>query len=348
MRRFLDDDSRSARPAGEPFDQLAHARTERLLRDAHNAAALSHRLALLDIEARHRLDLHRSHFNPNQPRVPAGHPDGGQWTSEDGGNPGSEQRVMSDVTPENDWQSGAQYASKSGGQRPSNRTRQPSGEAEPGQAARLAIAEARAQNAFARLRELDPNWRPQLGAQNTVEGAIRAYETETVRAEARLRELTRYQTEPIVPKQRPGTPKERNDIAREIAKWLVRNYGRVVEGVAWLREYEAAINAYLDPPKSLEELQQAAASGRKPGYQIHHIVEQKSAEDDKFPRSIIDAPENLVQIPTYKHWEINGWFGRPDSLFGDKSPRDYLRGRDWDERLKVGLDALIQHKVLKP
>jgi hypothetical protein len=28
---------------------------------------------------------HRSHFNPNQPRVPAGNPDGGQWTSSGGG-----------------------------------------------------------------------------------------------------------------------------------------------------------------------------------------------------------------------------------------------------------------------
>src|SRR6266508_514177 len=25
---------------------------------------------------------HIHHYNPNQPRVPAGHPDGGQWTSE--------------------------------------------------------------------------------------------------------------------------------------------------------------------------------------------------------------------------------------------------------------------------
>ena len=28
----------------------------------------------------HRLAWHHSHFNPDQPRVPAGHSDGGQWT----------------------------------------------------------------------------------------------------------------------------------------------------------------------------------------------------------------------------------------------------------------------------
>ena len=41
---------------------------------------LVHRLALIDAGAQHRLAQHRSHFNPNQPRVPAGNPDGGQWT----------------------------------------------------------------------------------------------------------------------------------------------------------------------------------------------------------------------------------------------------------------------------
>jgi MafB19-like deaminase len=62
-------------------DSAARARTERLLQDANDAAALRHRLALIDIEAQHRLAQHRSHYNPDQPRVPAGHPDGGQWTN---------------------------------------------------------------------------------------------------------------------------------------------------------------------------------------------------------------------------------------------------------------------------
>ncbi len=37
------------------------------------------------MDALHRIALQHSHFNPNQPRVPAGNPDGGQWTSEDRG-----------------------------------------------------------------------------------------------------------------------------------------------------------------------------------------------------------------------------------------------------------------------
>jgi hypothetical protein len=60
----------------------SEARTKRLLLDAHRASMLAHRLALIDIEGQFRLAQFRSHYNPNEPRVPKGHPDGGQWTRE--------------------------------------------------------------------------------------------------------------------------------------------------------------------------------------------------------------------------------------------------------------------------
>jgi hypothetical protein len=66
-------------------------------------------------------------FNPAQPRVPAGNPDGGQWTSDGsaGGEAGAgmgtgsgsdtsggitDPRILSDATPDNDWIPGAQFA----------------------------------------------------------------------------------------------------------------------------------------------------------------------------------------------------------------------------------------------
>jgi hypothetical protein len=66
---------------GDASDAISRAHSERLLLGAQGARGLVHRLALIDAEAQHRLGQHRSHFNPNQPRVPAGNPDGGQWTS---------------------------------------------------------------------------------------------------------------------------------------------------------------------------------------------------------------------------------------------------------------------------
>jgi hypothetical protein len=69
----------------DPSNALASGRIERLLQGANEAIALPHRLRLIDLEARHRLAQYRSHYNPNQPRVPAGNPDGGQWTAAGGG-----------------------------------------------------------------------------------------------------------------------------------------------------------------------------------------------------------------------------------------------------------------------
>jgi hypothetical protein len=136
-------------------------------------------------------------------------------------------------------------------------------ELEPGQAARLTLAEARAQDAIRRVQELDPNWRVQFGTDKTAEGEIRALEAEAERAEARIREFTRVEPPPNIPKERPPTTRERNDAAREIAKWLARNLGRVIEGTAWLDESEESIQAYLDPPKTLKELQEAASTPKR-------------------------------------------------------------------------------------
>jgi hypothetical protein len=53
-------------------------------------------------------DYYARKFDPNQPRVPAGSREGGQWTTEGGGI--NDSRVISDATPDNDWKPRAQYA----------------------------------------------------------------------------------------------------------------------------------------------------------------------------------------------------------------------------------------------
>lgn len=121
----------------------------------------------------------------------------------------------------------------------------------------------------------------------------------------------------------------------------------VLDAATWMYAAYPYINAYLDPPKSLDELQDAVANRQK-GYDIHHIVEQTPAARDGYTRTLIDGPANRVRIPTLKHWEITGWYMRPNKAYGGLSPREYLRGKSWAERSRVGLDALIQHKVLKP
>jgi Escherichia/Staphylococcus phage prohead protease len=155
---------------------------------------------------------------------------------------------------------------------------------------------------------------------------------------------------PEIPKERPPTAQERNKIVKDVARRLGR--GAVVaavifEAARWLNEYRAEIVASLDPPKSLDELRDAVTTPRA-GYDKHHIVEQTPAGQDGYPRSMIEAPDNLVRIPRLKHREINGWYQTPNKDFGGLSPREYLRGRAWDERTQVGLRALRNTGVLKP
>ncbi len=153
---------------------------------------------------------------------------------------------------------------------------------------------------------------------------------------------------PEIPKERPPNSRERTGFAKVVARMLgpAATVAEIAKFGAWLTAYAPSIQSYSDPPKSLEELQQAVSTPA-PGYDIHYIVEQTQAERDGFPREIIDSPDNLVRIPTMKHQEINGWYQRESREFGGITPREYLSGRNWGARRAVGLDALRDRGVLK-
>jgi hypothetical protein len=156
---------------------------------------------------------------------------------------------------------------------------------------------------------------------------------------------------PDVPENRPPTSTERTRLAKIAAVFVRGSVGRLVAlaaGAYWLYSERANILSYNDPPKTFKELQDAVSSKSQDGYEDHHVVEQNSAEQDGFPRSQIDDRENVVRIPTYRHRDINGWYSTKNDAFGGQSPRDYLRGRTWEERREMGLSALRRFEVLKP
>ena len=105
------------------------------------------------------------------------------------------------------------------------------------------------------------------------------------------------------------------------------------------------VKAYFDPPQSLEGLQEAALDAQ-PGYDFHHLPEGGSAADASEAQRI-NSPDSELAIPTLKHWELNGWYARKSYDFGGMSPRDYLKGKSWDERRRVGLIGLRKIGVLK-
>jgi hypothetical protein len=253
-------------------------RRQEILRLKSQIAALRFERAMV----RHAMALERcANFNPNQPRVPAGNPDGGQWTSEGGGGSGgiNDTRVISDVTSVDAARPGAQYAE---------------------------------------LR------RPGIGHNNPP---------------------------PDIPQQRPPTIQERNLIAKRLAQSGIA-IAILETGPKWLVEVLAEIRSYHDAPRTLEDLQEAARMESRPGYQDHHIVGQvaRGEPNKDFPDSKIDSHSNVVRIPTLTHREISGWYQTHnlDKPFYGRTPREYLRGKPWSERYRIGLEILRQRGVLLP
>jgi hypothetical protein len=139
--------------------------------------------------------LYECKYSAEQPRVPAGNAEGGQWMSggSSSGAGRNDPRVLSDVTPDNDWKPGAQYAQNRGGRGSAPvRIGGQTVEVTPGQAARLQAAGNRAEDALRQVRQVDPNWRPGPSVYGTgVESEIQKANDLAVAAQARVDELAR-------------------------------------------------------------------------------------------------------------------------------------------------------------
>jgi hypothetical protein len=147
-------------------------------------------------------------YSPDQPRVSAGNPDGGQWTKGDGGNQpstpssrtstersGVPVRYASLETSPNNVltdapASGTRYAA--GNESNEENEREGGMEASPGQLIRLDVAQARLNDLIAQARKIDQNWSPSPGVYEDIEGKITNLEARAQEAEeflARLRGL---------------------------------------------------------------------------------------------------------------------------------------------------------------
>ncbi|MGO4403251.1 hypothetical protein AB4Z10_03180 [Bosea sp. RAF48] len=154
------------------------------------------------------------------------------------------------------------------------------------------------------------------------------------------------------PQDRQSKIRAAKALAKAIARQVLRRAGPIgavvtaIEVGHWLYTEWPSIRSYQDEPRSLMELQEQAGR-RRPGYDDHHIVERGAGSREGFPGSTIDGVDNIVSIPRYKHHEITGWYNRPNPEFAMQSPREYLRGRDWSEHVRMGHRALRQSGVLK-
>ena len=124
-----------------------------------------------------RLALALKAYDPSQPRVPAGNPDGGQWTSTGASSAGATAKPV--------------RVAQSGGGRPSIAPVSIGGQifnANPAQLSRYSAATTRADFYSRQVRNIDPNWKPPHSISETIEGHIRQREAE---AEAAIRHLNK-------------------------------------------------------------------------------------------------------------------------------------------------------------
>ncbi|HLY89370.1 MAG TPA: hypothetical protein VKQ27_10320 [Acetobacteraceae bacterium] len=170
-----------------------------------------------------------------------------------------------------------------------------------------------------------------------------------------------------MPAEEPG-PSTRWQVIKMVAGWAAKRAailaGEDIAGgpvglllnaaqiASWVHDYGPYIQAYTDPPQSLEDLETAAQGPARRGYDVHHIVEQASGRSGEIPTDLIDSEENLVSIPTLRHWELNSWYQTKNEDFTDAqgdpmAPRDYLTGKGYDERRRVGLIGMRAVGILK-
>lgn len=171
----------------------------------------------------------------------------------------------------------------------------------------------------------------------------------------------KFNDAPELPKEEPQ-PEERYEMVKGIGQELdealaagavlwIQNYLQGLVTIGWLMSaptyYYYQLKANLDPPETLEELQDAVATPTW-GYQIHHIVELESGPGEGVSDDLLTSRANEVRIPEMKHKEISDWYQTQNKDYGGLSPRDYLRGKSWDERYRLGIQKLIDFGVLEP
>lgn len=119
------------------------------------------------------------------------------------------------------------------------------------------------------------------------------------------------------------------------------------EQVTWAYvELWPSVKSYVDPPQSPESLQRSHLRSEA-GYEDHHNVEKAAAARDGFPRSMIKSRTNVLRIPKFKHWEVTGEFMVVRKELGNKSYRQYLEGKSWQERERIGHEILRKNGIMK-
>lgn len=168
-----------------------------------------------------------------------------------------------------------------------------------------------------------------------------------------------------LPTDRPPTPAELNRLLRQRSAILRQEIigGRLsrAEAIAelvatvgpeLLDEAHALYSRFIsrfDRPMSLDDLITRTYSESPPSwpaYEEHHIVEA-GPNEGLIPDSLLQSRRNRVKIPYYIHRDISDFYSTKNATLGNQAPRDFLRGKNFDEQYQYGLEILRKYGVLQ-
>jgi hypothetical protein len=176
--------------------------------------------------------------------------------------------------------------------------------------------------------------------------------------------------EPKLPTDRPPTTREFNARGRVMTNRLspqvragIKSKGQAFakflqESGAddWVGTQFGRFVSQFDPPKPLDDLIAAEKNNNPPrkfGYETHHIVEVHRNSDDplansnNFSSDELESDANKVRIPYYAHRDISQFYSTPNEKNDGLSPREYLRGKSWDDQYEFRLNVMRNFGVLK-
>ncbi|HVC44849.1 MAG TPA: hypothetical protein VND20_08525 [Candidatus Binataceae bacterium] len=124
-------------------------------------------------------------------------------------------------------------------------------------------------------------------------------------------------------------------------------FGPIVTDEA--RTVYSRVISRFDQSMSLDELIARTNSDDPPSwpaYENHHIVEV-TPNTGKIPDSLLQSRQNQVIIPYYIHRDVSDFYSTPNREYGGMTPRDYLRGKSFEEQYQFGLMVMRKLGVLK-
>lgn len=81
-------------------------------------------------------------------------------------------------------------------------------------------------------------------------------------------------------------------------------------------------------------------------YDLLRLVEQ-GRQNDYLDQDQVQSPANVVRIPYYRHKDVQSYYQTPNPNLGGLTPRQYLRGKSYEEQFEFGLQALRDLGIMK-